>query len=88
MTYTVIVKKSVLKEMQKIPRQFRARIWSELRKLEKEPFPQSSKKILGYDHMYRIKAAKDYRIVYEIMKKILTITIIRIRHRKDAYKEM
>jgi mRNA interferase RelE/StbE len=37
------------------------------------------------DDTFRIRVG-DYRIVYEIDDKILLILVVRIRHRKDAYR--
>lgn len=85
--YAVIVKKSVLKDLRKIPEVVLLRIETVLRKLSTEPLPMGSEKIQGYDHHYRIRIA-DYRIIYEVAKEIRIITIIRIGHRKDVYRNM
>ncbi len=39
----------------------------------------------GFDRTYRIRVG-EYRILYNIDNDILIIEVIRIRHRKDAYR--
>ena len=85
--YAIIVKKSVVKDLRRIPEVVLARIESALRNLSTEPLPMGSEKIQGYDHHYRIRIA-DYRIIYEVAKEIRIITIIRVRHQRDVYKNM
>ena len=85
--YTVKVQKSVLKDLRRIPEVVLQRIETALRGLSTEPVPMESEKIQGYDHYYRIRIA-DYRIIYEVAKEIRIITIIRVRHQRDVYKNM
>jgi mRNA interferase RelE/StbE len=42
-------------------------------------------KIVGRTNTYRLRSG-DYRIIYEHIDDILTITVIKIGHRKEAYK--
>ena len=52
--------------------------------LIENPRPKISKKLKGKDS-YRLRIG-DYRIVYNIDDKNKTITVFRIRHRKDVYR--
>ena len=54
-------------------------------KLAKEPRPQGVRKLVGSDFTYRLRVG-NYRIVYDVLDKKLIVEIIRVRHRKDAYK--
>jgi mRNA interferase RelE/StbE len=47
----------------------------------------SGYKKLKNRNAYRIRV-NDYRIIYEILEKSSTIVIIRIRHRKEVYKNL
>ena len=40
-----------------------------------------------YAKVWRYKAVKDYRVFYEINETTKTITIARIKHRSEAYRE-
>ena len=58
-----------------------------LRKLAENPRPPKSKKLKGLDELYRVRVG-NYRIVYTIEDKKLIILVVRIAHRKDAYKRL
>jgi mRNA interferase RelE/StbE len=52
--------------------------------LEDEPRPRGPRKLKGRD-AYRIRTG-DYRFVYFIDDKLLTVTVIKVGHRKDIYR--
>jgi len=78
-------KASAKKELKKIDRNEIPKIIDAIEKLSTEPYPQYSKKILGTKHIFRIRVG-NYRVIYSIEDKKLIIEIIRVRHRKEAYK--
>ena len=41
--------------------------------------------MVGSEALYRIRIG-DYRVIYEVQNKILTVFIIEIGHRKDIYR--
>jgi mRNA interferase RelE/StbE len=84
-SYKIIWKKSAVKELKSIPKKNISQILSEVEILENNPYPHGVKKISGSDHTYRIRIG-DYRVIYSILNKILTIEIIRVGHRKEVYK--
>ncbi|MEI8204457.1 MAG: type II toxin-antitoxin system RelE/ParE family toxin [Bacteroidota bacterium] len=53
--------------------------------LSENPHPSGSKKLKGSTNEYRIRIGS-YRVIYTIINKILTITIIKIAHRKNIYR--
>ncbi|MFC0776288.1 type II toxin-antitoxin system RelE family toxin [Terrimonas alba] len=53
--------------------------------LADNPRPHGYKKLKGRD-AYRIRSG-DYRIIYSIFDKILTVEVIAIGHRKDIYEQ-
>ena len=53
--------------------------------LARQPRPAGCTKLIGADDAYRIRVG-DYRIVYQIMDRVLIVWIIRIAHRKDVYR--
>ena len=72
------------KELEKLPKKMRERIRDTLVKL-KQPYIISSKKMKGTENTYRIRIG-DYRILYKIYTNELTVVIIKIALRKQAYK--
>jgi mRNA interferase RelE/StbE len=84
-SYKIEIKPSAEKEREKLPRQMIPRVVATIKGLAENPYPSGVKKLAGFERTYRIRLG-DYRILYDIFEKKLVIEIIRIRHRKDAYK--
>ena len=64
----------------------KVKIKNQINKLQHDPRPDGVKKLSGEDGIYRIKVAKDYRVVYQIKDDQLIVLIIKIGYRKDAYR--
>lgn len=87
-SYSVKIKNSAQKEILKLPnKELRDKVVSIINRLYINPIPEESKKIKGSNNIYRIRQGT-YRIVYQIYKNELLIMVIRVRHRKDAYKSL
>ena len=82
--YKIFFKKSVEKELKKIPKKYLLKIIQRLENLKTNPHPNGSEKLTGQD-LYRIRQGT-YRIVYSIQDKELTIWGIKFDHRKEIYK--
>jgi len=55
-----------------------------MRDLAKQPRPPGAEKLSGHD-LYRVRQG-NYRILYEIVDHDLTVTVIKIGHRRDVYR--
>ena len=82
--YTVIVKKKALKELDAVPKKYYTALRDAIDGLAENPRPAGCKKLIGSDNDYRIRVGT-YRILYTIEDNILTITVVKVAHRKDAY---
>lgn len=51
-----------------------------------EPRPNGVKKLQGDDNSYRLRVG-DYRVIYEVVDNVLIVTVIKIGHRSDIYKD-
>ena len=85
--YRIVLKKSVLKDIRKIPAVILRRIQEEIVSLAENPFPNGVESIQGYARHYRIRIG-NYRVVYEVATQVRIITIIRIGHRQKVYREL
>jgi len=74
----------VAKDLKSIPKADVKRILGRIDALQFEPFPENSKKLVGRE-AYRIRQGV-YRILYAVDDEIVTINIIKVVHRKDAYR--
>lgn len=82
--YRILVRRSVYKDTERIPKQDLQRIVEAISSLAVDPRPPRSKK-LSADEKYRLRCGS-YRIIYEIRDTELVIFVVRVRDRKDAYR--
>ena len=82
--YRIVVRKSVAKDLKKIPKKDAKQIVKAIQSLAQDPRPPQSKKLSG-EEKYRLRCGV-YRVLYEIQDKQLIICVVRVRHRKDVYK--
>jgi len=84
--YSVEIKKSAVKEINKLPKNILKKILPKIHSLETEPRPTGSKKLSGKE-LYRIRIGQ-YRIVYQIIKNKLVVYIVKVGHRKNIYNQI
>jgi mRNA interferase RelE/StbE len=86
LSYTILFKKSAVKDLEKLPVKAIKEISNSIDKLAIQPRPIGCKKLKDSDeNLWRIRVG-NYRIVYAIEDKIRIIEIRRIGHRKDIYR--
>lgn len=81
--YTVLITKKARKQLEKLPNDIANRLEVRILELSKDPRPPGCKK-LGCFELYRVRVG-NYRIVYDIEDDVLTVTVIKIGHRKNIY---
>ena len=84
MIYTITIKQSAQKALAKIEAPQRTRLIEAIDKLKITPNAGSVLKG-EFSGLRRIRIG-DYRIVYEVQNEQLVILVIRVAHRRDAYK--
>jgi mRNA interferase RelE/StbE len=82
--YEIYFKKSVWKDLKKIPKVDLKRILSRIENLADNPRPSDCEKLTSQE-LYRVRQGK-YRIVYSVQDNELTIWVIKVGHRKDIYR--
>lgn len=82
--YRVVVRKSVSKDLDRIPKKDVQRIVKAIGMLSDDPRPPQSRKLSG-EEKYRLRCGV-YRVVYEIQDEQLVICVVRVRHRRDVYR--
>ncbi|PHM07297.1 type II toxin-antitoxin system RelE family toxin [Nostoc sp. 'Peltigera malacea cyanobiont' DB3992] len=86
MSYEVKFSKGAKKQFRKLPLDVQERIQTKINDLAIEPRPNGVKKLQGDDNSYRIRVG-DYRVVYELDDDVLIVTVIKIGHRSEIYKD-
>ena len=82
--YSVIVKRSAEKELDRLPNQIHERITRKLLTLEENPRSPGVQKLHGEDR-YRIRIG-DFRVLYVINDDARTVEIVAVGHRRDVYR--
>lgn len=79
----VIYKRSAEKEIIDLEKILAQRIAHKIANLEINPYPYGSEKLSG-NKEYRIRIG-DYRVVYTIDKAAKTVSVIKVKHRREVY---
>lgn len=82
--YKIFFKRSAVKDLDPIPKKDLQRTVKRIESLAKDPRPAGCEKLTGQDR-YRIRQG-NYRIVYSIQDKDLTVWVVKIGYRRDVYR--
>ena len=83
--FKILIKRSAANELRKIHGKDRDRIVARIRDLASDPRLPGSKKLSG-EEKYRVRQG-DYRILYEILDEAVTVYVVRIAQRGEAYRK-
>jgi mRNA interferase RelE/StbE len=75
---------AALRDFTTLSREAQRRIRPKIDALAQNPYPHGTKKLKG-ENAFRIRVG-DYRIVYEIRNNELVVLVLRIAHRREAYR--
>jgi len=84
--YAVQLKPSADRALARLPADVQRRIVLALEDLCGTPRPPGVKKLAGDDNLWRIRVGA-YRVAYELRGRPPLVTVLRVAHRKDAYRE-
>lgn len=82
--YYILISKTAQKQLDKLSDPVAEILLETIAALAANPRPHGCKKLKGRDG-YRIRKG-DFRIIYDIFDKVLTIEIIALGNRKDIYE--
>ncbi|MEM9480158.1 MAG: type II toxin-antitoxin system RelE/ParE family toxin [Verrucomicrobiota bacterium] len=82
--YEIEFKRSVEKELKKIPERDQIKILKRIAALSGDPRPNDCKKLSGQER-YRIRQG-NYRILYSIEDLKLIVTVVKIGNRRNVYE--
>jgi Cytotoxic translational repressor of toxin-antitoxin stability system len=83
--YRIEFARKALREFQNLPAQVKKRLKPKIDALGQNPRPRGVKKIEGKENLYRIRVG-DYRVIYEVLDKVLLVLVVKLGDRKDIYK--
>jgi mRNA interferase RelE/StbE len=82
--YTVEIKRSAEKEMDRLPAKIHKNVANRILALENNPRPPGSIKLQGGDG-YRLRVG-DYRVLYTIDDQARRVFVYSVAHRREAYR--
>lgn len=85
--YAVGFRESALSELSNLSKKVQQQIDGKVARLGESPRPAGVEKLKGAENVYRLRSG-DYRIIHEVDDTSRTIVETRIRHRKEAYRNL
>lgn len=82
--YEIVVRKSVAKDLDRIPKEDVQRILKAIRSLADDPRPPKARKLSGQER-YRLRQGS-YRILYSIEEAKLIVCVVKVGHRREVYR--
>ncbi|MDD4175198.1 MAG: type II toxin-antitoxin system RelE/ParE family toxin [Kiritimatiellia bacterium] len=82
--YEIVLRKSVSKDLEPIPKRDVQRIIADIAELAINPRPPQSRKLSGAEK-YRLRCGA-YRVLYEIQDAVLIVCVVKVGHRREVYR--
>lgn len=73
------------RQLRKLERNDQVQVVGAIQRISTNPRPRGSRKLRGYEDVFRIRTGV-FRIIYSIEKGRLLIIILKLGHRKDIYR--
>lgn len=83
--YRVYLERAAERDLKRLSSEDFNRIISNIRALAENPRPAGCRKIVGSKNDWRIRV-REYRIIYEVDDEKKAVMVMRVRHRRDAYR--
>lgn len=85
MAYRVELTRSAARDVLALDDNTFPRVRKAIDALEENPRPSGARKLRGQEHAWRLRVG-DYRALYVVDEQRLTITVYRIKHRREVYR--
>jgi mRNA interferase RelE/StbE len=83
--YEIRFRRSALRELADLQQPIRRRVTRAIDALARDPRPPGVTLMSGPERIWRIRVG-EYRILYRLDDDRLVVIVLRVRHRKDAYR--
>lgn len=81
--YRIELRPAVVRALRKLDPQVRHRVQGAIALLAQDPRPPGARALQGRDGL-RVRVG-EYRIIYTIDDRVLTVVVVRLGHRRDVY---
>lgn len=87
MPYYITIRPAAQRAIEDLPREYQESIVNKLNEISENPYATGTRKIQGVDSGYRARIG-DYRILYKVNESEEVVTVVTIRHRREAYRNL
>ena len=79
------ISRTAERQLKKLLRADQARVVQTIQALAEDPFPKGSRKLSGYDDVFRVRTGR-YRVLYSVSKSKLIVVVLKVGQREDVYR--
>lgn len=83
--YEIRLERRAEKDLRRLAAEIFQRVIAAIQGLANDPRPEVCKKLVDSGDDWRIRVG-DYRVLYEVDDQHQVVRIMRVRHRRDAYR--
>ncbi len=84
-TYRLELKTAAVRGLRNLPQDVQKRVVRKIEALGQNPRPAGVEKLKGLTDLYRLRVG-DYRILYQILDKVLLVLVVQVGHRREIYR--
>ncbi len=85
MSYAVQFTPRAHRDFAALDRNVQRRLTPHINRLAENPFPPGYKRLHADEPFFRLRVG-DYRMIYQVEGKRLTVIIVKVGHRRDVYR--
>jgi mRNA interferase RelE/StbE len=83
--YEIEISRTAEKQLKGLPKNDQRRLVKSIMALGDDPRPRGSRKLSGYDDVFRVRVGR-YRVLYSVDDEHIIVIILKIGYRRDAYR--
>ena len=83
--YEVYLERPAERDLRRLSAEVFSRVLAAVHGLAQEPRPRGARKLTGAREDWRLRVG-DHRVVYEIEYDARLVRVLRVRHRREAYR--
>lgn len=83
--YEVLLERQAERDLRELPKETFRRVIQSIKGLGQAPRPPGCRKLVGSQQDYRVRVG-DYRVLYEVDDGTRQVRVLRVRHRREAYR--
>ncbi len=85
MPYCLLFAPAADRQFRKLDRATQIRLGAAISALAADPRPAAATRLVGTPNGYRLRVG-DYRVLYDLSDRDLTVLVLRVAHRREAYR--